>query len=66
VTYINLLPTAYRSMAGTGKGPSPAPARGVSGAFLALGAQMRGPWPEVLGSGKTQDVVIGMDRGAWK
>jgi len=33
---------------------------------LALGAQMRGPWPEVPESGQPQDVVIGMDRGAWK
>jgi hypothetical protein len=48
------------------KGPSAAPARGASGAVLALGAQMRGPWPEVPESGQPQDVVIGMDRGAWK
>ena len=53
-------------MVGTGKGPSAAPARGASGAFLALGAQMRGPWPEGHGSGQPQDVVLSMDRGAWK
>jgi hypothetical protein len=65
-TYTNLPLTAYRPMTAIRKGPSAAPARGASGAFLALGAQMRGPWPEVPESGQPQDVVIGMDRGAWK
>lgn len=77
-TYTNLLLTAYRPTAGTRKGEaggqSPR-ARGNSlegprrieiDQKLTRFGKVRGPWPEVPESGKTQDVVFGMDRGAWK